>query len=287
MPASHCARGFLVGALGLVGVFGCATPEPTNGIWEDREDFAEPPKDDVDLAPATVGDSLPKGAISFFNRRDCPAGWAPFALAKGRTLVPAVGVASVGTLSGKPLDDAEDRKHAHTVAVSINPPGVNYAGIVGGGNTGVARSGTATLMTTTGAVSSALPYVQLLVCEKQASADRAQRPAPAGLHAFFALSDCPEGWTDSGLPAGRFLVGLPAGGKAGQTFGGKALGATELRPHQHSLKGAIKTSSYGIALASGGAAGGYAKNDTYPYQVQTDESSVEFPYLMLLQCKKI
>lgn len=285
MLATQRCRGFLVGVLGLVGVTGCATPEPTNGIWEDREDLSEP--SGGDLAPAPVGDSLPKGSISFYNRRDCPTGWAPFALAKGRTLVPAVGIATVGTTAGTPLDDAEDRKHGHTISASINPPGVNYAGIVGGGNTGVARSGMTTLTVASGTASAGIPYVQLLVCEKMEAADRSQRPAPVGLHVYFALSECPEGWTDSGLPAGRFLVGLPTGGKPGQTFGAKALTAMAKPTHQHGVKGAIKTTSHGIALASGGAAGGYAKNDTYSYQVLTDEESAQFPHLMLLQCKKL
>ena len=50
---------------------------------------------------------------------------------------------------------------------------------------------------------------------------------------------------------GRFLVGLPDGAKSGLSFGGPSLTSTESRLHRHSGSGQIRTSSHGIALASG------------------------------------
>ena len=53
---------------------------------------------------------------------------------------------------------------------------------------------------------------------------------------------------------GRFLVGLPDGAKSGLSFGGPSLTSTESRLHRHSGSGQIRTSSHGIALASGSGA---------------------------------
>jgi hypothetical protein len=104
---------------------------------------------------------------------------------------------------------------------------------------------------------------------------------------FFATADCPLGWGQAGSTQGRILIGLPAGATPGQKFGGPALGAGEKRTHHHGFAGAITTSAHGIALLSGGAAGGYAKDDRHPYAGTSEEQASELPYLQLRQCQKL
>lgn len=233
------------------------------------------------------GDSLPRGAVSFFNQKRCPSGWAPLTDAAGRTLVPTVGSDPPAEKQGTPLDDSEDRAHGHQIDATLQPPSVHYAGIAGEANHGVASAASAPLAIKVSAASAGLPYVQLLACQKAADADPAQKAAPSGMLLFFTGSDCPTGWLQAGLSQGRFLVGLPDSGTPGQTFGGKPLSAQEIRQHTHTLSGHLDTTSHGIELASSGAAGGYAKHDSYPYSETSKPESAALPYLKLLQCQKM
>lgn len=282
------ARDFF-GALSLSALLSCAS-EPPSGeappldLSVPQEDAAVPP-------PPRTGDSLPTGAISFFNSKSCPSGWEPFAAAAGRSVVPAVGT-EVGTTAGAPLGDAEDRPHGHTVTANLPLPQVSYAGIAGEANHGVARGGSPPLNVTFDKVSAGLPYVQLLICQKTAAPITTKGLAPSGTLMFFATPACPNGWGMTVTTTGRFLVGVPEKGTANQSFGGAPLGKTpegeaESRTHTHEARGTITTSSHGIALLSGGAADGYARNGKHPYVATAAASTVEFPYIQLLQCQKL
>lgn len=275
----------LMGALSLP-VLSCSSPTGIASSGMAPTADAGTPGGDADLA-AAGGDSLPTGAISLFNRRSCPAGWEPLQAAAGRTLVPTLADSAPGNTAGEPLMDGEERAHTHPMPAMLNLPSVNYAGIVGEANHGVAKAGSMPMMVTGTPARAGLPYVQLLVCQKQAAPDPEQRPAPTGTLMFFQAKSCPDGWGRAGSPQGRILIGLPEGGTPGQPFGGKPLTAEERRPHRHAFTGQVKTSPHGIALLSGGAAGGYAKDGTIPYEGMTDEKDAELPYLQLLQCQKL
>jgi hypothetical protein len=276
-------------AAGLLALGACSTPDAVTNTASDpsREprDMASPPAPPDLTLP---GDSLPRGAVSFYNRSVCPSGWEPLALAQGRSLVPSSGADPAGsdTRVGEPLSDGEDRQHGHGTSASVSLPSVSYVGIAGEANHGLGRAGATAMTVTTTQVSAGLPYVQLLVCQKTAEPDPAQRPAPSGMLLFFLLPGCPEGWAQAGASQGRFLVGLPDTGTPGQAFGGRPLGPGEKRLHRHGIQGTIKTSSHGISLLSGGGAGGYAQDGSHPYQAQSDEVSAALPYLQLLQCQK-
>ena len=277
----------LLFATSLAG-FGCSSPASigSSGMAPPADASAPGVDAGADAAPPG-GDSLPTGAISLFNRRSCPNGWEPLQLGAGRTLVPTQGDSPPGNMAGQPLSDGEERTHGHPMPATLNLPSVNYAGVVGEANHGVARAGSVSMMVKGTPTGAGLPYVQLLVCQKQAAPDPSQRPAPLGTLMFFQSAACPAGWGRAGSTQGRILIGLPEGGTAGQPFGGKPLAAAERRTHHHAFSGMVKTSSHGIALASGGAAGGYAKDGTLPYQGTTDEQDSELPYLQLLQCQKL
>ncbi len=246
------------------------------------------------------GDSLPTGAISFFNRPDCPPGWSPFAAATGRTIVPGAAI-DVNAIQGMPLSDSEDRQHGHMIMGSLSLSSVTYAGIAGEANHGVAHDGSPAMTFMSADAPAGLPYVQLLVCQKQAAPLNTQHLAPSGTLMFFAAPNCPAGWGQTMTTQGRFLVGLPKSGTADQSFGGAPLTSSplqgpgpdpgqrqgETRMHHHDVSGSIKTTPHGIALLSGGLATGYAKDDTYSYQATSEDASASPPYIMLLQCLKL
>lgn len=281
------ARAILL-SMGLVTLVRCANEPPAGD--EPLPDLAAP-SDLAAVTPPRVGDSLPTGAISFFNTKSCPTGWEPFAAAAGRSVVPSA-AGDVGATAGPPLADAEDRPHGHTVTATLPLPQVSYAGIAGEANHGLARAGSPPVTVTFDKVSAGLPYVQLLICQKTAAPLTTKGLAPAGTLMFFATPGCPSGWGPTVTTTGRFLVGVPEKGTANQSFGGAPLsktppGEAESRRHSHEAHGTISTSSHGIALLSGGAADGYARNGKHAYVATAAASAVEFPYIQLLQCQKL
>ncbi len=265
---------------------GCSEPTAITNSASPAADDAGVRGDAASVGPG--GDSLPMGAISLFNRKSCPGGWTPLDAAAGRTLVPTVGMQQPGATAGKPLDDGEDRTHGHGMPVALNLPSVNYAGIVGEGNHGVARAGSIPLTVTASPASAGLPYVQLLACQKQVPPEPSQRSVPVGTLMFFQSPECPQGWGQAGSTQGRVLIGVPDGATAGQRFGAAAgLGATTKRLHHHPFAGAITTTSHGIALVSGGGAGGYGKDGHHPYDGTSEDSEADLPYLQLLHYQKL
>ena len=243
----------------------------------------EPPPPDA--APPSTGDSLPLGAISFFKTTKCPTGWVPFVSGEGRFLVPTVGTRVPGIEHGTPLASGEDRLHGHDLGAQIETGSVSYVGVVGGGNGGVAPAGTYGFQTAGEPAPSGLPYVQLLVCFKNAAPEPGRDPVPTGTLLWFR-SNCPSGWTQAATTQGRWLVGVPADAASGTTFGGEPLVSDEQRAHTHGVNGQVVTSPHGIALASGCCGGGYARNDTYPFTTTTTSGAVDLPYVELRQCRK-
>ena len=128
-------------ATGLSGLLSCNPPTSAIDAATMDDDGSEPGLDlatSPDLS-APVGDSLPKLAVAFFQRKDCPKGWQPLAMATGRTLVPTVGTDPIDIASGEPLMEGEDRAHGHAVMTNFNLSTVSYAGIAGEANHGLAR----------------------------------------------------------------------------------------------------------------------------------------------------
>ena len=273
-------RGALAVSFAALLLSGCASEGAISD--DDRSDAgALPPGPRIQSQ-----DSLPAGAVSYFNRRTCPVGWEPFSLGVGRTVVPSVGGDPVGNPQGEPLADSEERVHGHTLSGSVSTSSVSYIGIAGEANHGVARAGSYAVSLTASPAPSGLPYLQLLTCRKTGAPNPQKAPPPSGMLLFFSASACPPGWVQPVSSQGRFLVGLPDGAKSGLSFGGPSLTSTESRLHRHSGSGQIRTSSHGIALASGSGAGGYAKDDGYAYQMMSSEGATGLPYVQLLQCQK-
>jgi hypothetical protein len=246
---------------------------------------AEPP--DADQAPApdaavASGDGFPEGAIAFFLGTGCPSGWSPFAEGAGRTVVPSAG-AEAGTAVGVPQAGNERRAHRHELAVAVELPSISFAGIAGEANHGVARSGVVQGASTTDPGEADLPYVQLLICTR--TAPSSGRRAPSGVVAFFAEDACPAPWREAASALrGRLLIGLPADGVAGETFGGAPLTAGEVRTHTHPVSASLGGASHGIALASGCCASGYAAAGPRATTAAAAAAPVDLPYVQLLAC---
>jgi hypothetical protein len=237
-----------------------------------------------------TGDPLPASAVSFFQGTSCPMGWAPYTVAAGRFLVPTVATAPAGLTYGTPLDAGEDRTHTHNLTATFTLGSTSYVGL-SGGNDGVTSAGAVTMTTTSDPASTGLPYIQLLVCRKNAAAVPVATPLPHGLQMFFDMASCPEGWLQTAATQGRFIVGLPQGAPQDVAFGGLAISSSldagiDVPTHVHGNTATLTTTSHGIALASGCCAGGYGANGAYPSTMNTDADDTGLPYLELLSCEK-
>lgn len=123
---------------------------------------------------------VPSGAVMPFAIDECPPGWSEFAAADGRMVVGAVAGDTIGGQVGTPLADVEERLHEHewsswdhgtkTWTSGDGQVFVDYNDGIGDDGMGwyplasfpVLAAGVETYATS--ASSSALPYVQLLMC---------------------------------------------------------------------------------------------------------------------------
>ncbi len=225
-----------------------------------------------------AADVLPIGTVAWFHRTSCPPGWATFAEAIGRTLVPAEPGAA-GQTHATPLASGEDRMHSHALTATVSPGSVSFVGIAGCCNGGPAGAGQASIAGEAEPASAELPYVQVLACTKVGMPLPA--PVPSWLRVFGPVAGCPAGLAPSDLgAAGRLVVGLPAGGTLGATFGGPDTTAT----HAHGAAGEFVVNSAGIGLASGCCGGGYASSAALSFSVSTASTAATFPSLRLPLC---
>jgi hypothetical protein len=232
---------------------------------------------------AKADDPFPFFAVVFLNSPSCPAGWEPLTDANNRLLVPmASGIAH----QVPPGPSAGFSQHVHRFGATLGIPGVSYAlGPLGCLNNCVVAAGDYPFTGEAAAAGPDLPVVNLLPCLKDD--DSGGGTLPSGLMAYFYRpKSCPSHWTQVIAASGRIVVGLPAGGTAGATFGGPALSPDEDRKHTHHISGTLTTVVQPVAAASGGAAGGYGANGTYSYSGISEASSSFQPYFQLLLCSK-
>lgn len=250
--------------LGAAGVLACSADPSMNGIVD--EDDGSTPTDsgsrdsgaqdsgETDSGPPPVGDAMPLGSISFFDR-ECPTGWAAYDDAVGRTIVAAAS-ADVGVVAGTPYSDAEARSHTHGTRLDLELAETTYALIGGCCNNGLARRTDVGVSATSSAASAGVPYVQYRVCEK--IAEPIAGTIPSGVTTYVEATTCPATWSKVGVTVGRIAIGAPEGAPNDTIFGGSPLASGELRTHSHSVAGTWTPGAYGVAGVSGGAATGYA-----------------------------
>ena len=95
-----------------------------------------------------VQENLPKGAIAFFDKLKCPAGWASYT---------AVGTRSIKGATSNIETTADD---AHTHTVNADHYQTNFVG----GGSGVRRSSAGAAGSTTATLTPA--YIKYICCEK-------------------------------------------------------------------------------------------------------------------------
>lgn len=144
---------------------------------------------------AAAVDSVPAGAVMFFDMPSCPSGWSEIVHARGRTLVGLHPGGSRNAWVGRALTNLENRAHAHGMSHSHtfsassggaishsndrrtrDPSGYEGTGyfvmdtsadeIIGEQHSHNVSGGTGGSQLETGATGDQLPYVQLMVCRK-------------------------------------------------------------------------------------------------------------------------
>jgi hypothetical protein len=141
-------------------------------------------------------DSVPPYAVMFFALSACPPGWAELTNARGRAMVGMPAGGTVGGTIGNPLGNLEDRLHSHGMEhahwLDLWTEQTNITATAGRSETGYASTGN--FVTDTGttehsgqnhnhhfsgatypsrsgtdnsSTASVMPYLQLLVCQKQ------------------------------------------------------------------------------------------------------------------------
>jgi hypothetical protein len=176
----------------------------------------------------------------------------------------------------------------YRVEASISIPDVSYAGVAGCCNSNTSHAGVQVTPTdeTAEAVSSGIPYIQVLTCQSVAPTFDSIVPRSA---LMYTSVSCPPGWDIALTLSGRYLVALPEGGRAGAIFGGQSLppSADVVITHDHSFSNSISTTPAGVGLASGCCSGGYARNGQYNVQGIGYEEPVDFPYATATLCRQL
>jgi hypothetical protein len=108
---------------------------------------------------------LPSKMVFFVTSDTCPNGSAPAPDVAGRMLLVTTNVGDVGKTYGTPLKDQEDRKHTHEGSMRVNLPSHHIAGASSCCNGQATSKGTHTTDVTSGASTTALPFIQYLVYE--------------------------------------------------------------------------------------------------------------------------
>jgi hypothetical protein len=109
--------------------------------------------------------ALPSKMIFFVDGTTCPVGSTPATDAAGRMLLVTTNLGDVGKTYGTPLKDQEDRTHTHKGTMKVDLPSHHISAASGGGNGQGTSKGDHSVSVTSGAGTSGLPFIQLLVCQ--------------------------------------------------------------------------------------------------------------------------
>ncbi|WP_062269190.1 hypothetical protein [Endozoicomonas arenosclerae] len=117
------------------------------------------------FAQASMAAALPSKMIFFAEGTACPAGSTAAADAAGRMLLVTTNVGDVGKTFGTALKDQEDRTHTHSGTMTVNLPSHHISGASSCCNSQATSKGSHSQSVTSGASTSGLPFIQLLVCQ--------------------------------------------------------------------------------------------------------------------------
>ncbi|MCC2607760.1 hypothetical protein [Planctobacterium marinum] len=259
------------------------------GVDQDGERIKEP-----------LHDYFPREMVNFFNDRSCPDNWEKYDKLHHRFIVPIPADAKADEYNLQVGDwPGNQITHDHHVYVSdaksdnvVHLPVIDHSVVLAKSflffkqNTGFGKATFKDQFFRTEASSpDAVPYINLMVCQKTAGRARTSR-LPLDLFSFIAAEDCPNKWGRSPHSNGRFLVGLPAGDTAlsGTSFGGEPLNSKEIRTHNHKIRMDITLPSNYIGGASGSGASGYAQSGTYTMDGEAVPTISTYPYVQMRNC---
>ena len=230
-------------------------------------------------------DTAPYGTVAFFNAAACPEGWAALDQAEGRFLVPAFAGAAPGYATSTFWDPTDPPTHTHSLEATAGTQSAAYESWPANFAT-FASPGEHTVTGTSASAGPVLPFVSLLVCEKDAIGN--SEGIPPGTMVFFGAEDCPDDWGVTIGAGGRFVVGIGGNGTQGATFGSDPIGsgATSVQ-HDHAFSGEV-------SLPASGHPGGpkrpdygfqsYVTTAGNGYSGTSGKATSEVPYLVLQSC---
>jgi hypothetical protein len=254
---------------------------------------------DPPQAGSSTTDDYPQYSIAFFNAAACPTNWGPAQGSSGSGQVDVNGYfvvpfyqsqSAIGTLVGNALANGQVLSHTHGYGASISLGDVEIEADSGSG-TNLGGDGTYTFSGTTSAQDYAVPYVQLLLCEK---AQFEQNTEPVGVPqkilTFMNASACPTGWVTSPTGSGRLLVGLPENGTPNQSFGANPLAKPgDLLTHTHAVPGTVDVGSQQVAEIGGCnfilCNKGTGSGGSYSFKTTSDPPSTTLPYFSVNLCQ--
>jgi hypothetical protein len=111
-------------------------------------------------------DGVPSGMVTYISGAACPAGWVAASNVEGRIIIAVAEGKDVGVQVGAPLEDQEDRKHAHPYKGDVVLPSKSIAA-ADGANLEGAKAQSYSISGTTNAGPSGLAFVQVTTCVKQ------------------------------------------------------------------------------------------------------------------------
>ncbi|MRG96730.1 hypothetical protein [Polyangium spumosum] len=117
--------------------------------------------------PVAGGKPLPRGMQIFYDGPTCPSGFQQAAATQGRLVVGLPkGAPADLSFGGEPLSSAAPRAHTHGGDTSLATASHGIGLVSNGAATGYARNDTYTSATQTDASEAALPFLELIHCEK-------------------------------------------------------------------------------------------------------------------------
>lgn len=144
-PVQWCVKGFIL--ITVVAGFLAGT----NAIATDRSDT----------------DGTPSGMVAFFTTTSCPTGWNVATNVQGRAVVAVQNSSDLGVMIGTPLQDMAALGHVHSYTTDITLPNKHAALATGGSDDRYAKSGKYTISGDLQEATSDLPFIQLVVCQKE------------------------------------------------------------------------------------------------------------------------
>ena len=234
------------------------------------------------LPPGILSRVLPKGSISYFKGSQCPKGWVKHQGSDQRFILPLPSGGKPGAMVGdayQPKKSLMLPSHLHDLSLAIDTYELGF--VATKGDRQLAAHGHYEFKIDQQPVETNLPYIAMLACQSE---KRERLHLPRGMTIFLKRQECPSGWVNLEESHGRFMVARPEGATENVAFGADALEPEELRSHDHVFRGNLHIKPRAAAVTSGCCYDGFAAATTYSYKGQTGASTLQYPYMQLLQC---